>query len=159
MLLELYRFTKEPKWLDGAELQMKTLLRFQGKQPDYRLHDIAIRHWDGYWFGKDRMWGDTFPHYWSTLDAVALHHYSYARADEASKKSADGIILGNLALFSPDGSASCAWIYPLSVNGRTGHYKDPYANDQDWALNHLLYLKQDDEYGHKGHEKSYTDRV
>ncbi|CAH0055319.1 unnamed protein product [Clonostachys solani] len=159
MLLELYRFTKEPKWLGGAELQMKTLLRFQGKQPDYRLHDIAIRHWDGYWFGKDRMWGDTFPHYWSTLNAVALHHYSYAKADEASKKRADGIILGNLALFSPDGSASCAWIYPLSVNGRAGHYKDPYANDQDWALNHLLYLKQDDEYGQKGHERTYMDRI
>ncbi|KAK7733777.1 hypothetical protein SLS63_004562 [Diaporthe eres] len=55
MLLELYRWTGDKKWLTAAELQLETLLRFSGKQPDYRVHDIAIRHWDGYWFGKDRI--------------------------------------------------------------------------------------------------------
>jgi hypothetical protein len=24
-------------------------LGFGGRQPDYHLHDVAIRHWDGYW--------------------------------------------------------------------------------------------------------------
>ena len=145
-LLELYRYTKDEKWLNGARTQLDTLLRFEGRQPDYRLHDVAIRHWDGYWFGKDRLWGDTFPHYWSTLDAVALHHYARATGDEASKRHADRIIRANMALFSPNGTAGCAWIYPLTVNGRGAHYRDPYANDQDWALNHLLYLEEDDAY-------------
>lgn len=35
MLLELYRWTGDKKWLTAAELQLETLLRFSGKQPDY----------------------------------------------------------------------------------------------------------------------------
>lgn len=147
MMTELYRFTGDKKWLEAAKLQLETLLRFEGKQPDYHLHNVAIRHWDGYWFGKDRHWGDTFPHYWSTLDAVVLYHYGQATGDKSYKKRADSIIRANLALFSSDGTAGCAWMYPLSVNGRATHYRDPYANDQDWALNHLLYLEEDDSYG------------
>lgn len=143
MLLELYRWTGDHTWLTAAELQLETLLRFSGKQPDYRVHDVAIRHWDGYWFGKDRMWGDTFPHHWSTLNAVALHHYGQAVGDNSYGRIADGIIRSNLALFDEDGRGSCAWIYPTSVNGRPGHYADPYANDQDWVLNHLLQIRED----------------
>lgn len=140
MLLELYRWTGEEEWLAAAELQLETLLRFSGKQPDYRVHDIAIRYWDGYWFGKDRMWGDVFPHHWSTLNAVALHHYGQAVGQDSYGRAAEGIIRSNIALFDQDGRGSCAWIYPTSVNGRPGHYADPYANDQDWALNHLLQI-------------------
>ncbi|KAF6803009.1 six-hairpin glycosidase [Colletotrichum musicola] len=143
ILLELYRFTGDEDWLAGARSQLEVLLRFAGKQPDYRLHDVAIRHWDGHWFGKDRMWGDTFPHYWSTLNSLAFYHYSRATGDAASDKQADGIIRANLAAFTPDGRGSCAWIYPTSVNGIAGHYKDPYANDQDWALAHLLQIEAD----------------
>ncbi|TDZ16452.1 hypothetical protein Cob_v010798 [Colletotrichum orbiculare MAFF 240422] len=143
ILLELYRFTGEAKWLKGARLQVEVLLRFAGKQPDHRVHDVAIRHWDGYWFGKDRVWGDTFPHYWSTLNAIALHHYGKATEDASLEKQADGIIRANLALFTPEGRGSCAWIYPTSVNGRPCHYADPYANDQDWALAHLLQIEED----------------
>ncbi|GKT52523.1 uncharacterized protein ColSpa_12704 [Colletotrichum spaethianum] len=143
ILLELYRATGDNTWLSAAELQVEVLLRFAGKQPDYRVHDVAIRHWDGHWFGKDRTWGDTFPHYWSTLNAIALHHFSKAIRDPFYSKQSDGIIRANLALFTPDGRASCAWIYPRSVNGRLAHYKDPYANDQDWALAHLLQIEDD----------------
>ncbi|KZL79054.1 six-hairpin glycosidase [Colletotrichum incanum] len=143
ILLELYRATGDKTWLSAAGLQVEVLLRFAGKQPDYRVHDVAIRHWDGHWFGKDRTWGDTFPHYWSTLNAIALHHFSKAVRDPAYGKQSDSIIRANLALFTPDGRASCAWIYPRSVNGRLAHYKDPYANDQDWALAHLLQIEDD----------------
>ncbi|CAI4213654.1 unnamed protein product [Parascedosporium putredinis] len=121
ILLEMYRWTGDKQWLEAGERQMETLLRFAGKQPDYRLHDIAIRHWDGYWFGKDRV----------------------AKRDEVALGQAQGIIRSNLALFQPDGRGHCAWIYPLSVNGRAGHYRDPWSNDQDFALNHLLFLEQD----------------
>lgn len=144
MMVELYRATGNQTWLQAGKTQLDTLLRFQGKQPDYRMNSIAIRHWDGYWFGKDRHWGDTFPHYWSTIDSIALYHYAKATGDEAYRKHADEIIRNNLVLFSPDGTAGCAWIYPLTVNGRETHYRDPYANDQDWALNHLLYIQMMD---------------
>lgn len=148
-LLELYRSTGNETWLNAAKLHLETLLRFEGEQPNYRLHNVAIRHWDGYWFGKERLWGDTFPHYWSTLDAIALSHYSRAKKGDdgvALKKRADGILRANLALFEASGKASCAWVYPLTINGRKGHHKDAYANDQDWALNHLLYLEEDDAF-------------
>lgn len=151
ILLELYRWTNESRWLGAAEIQLRVLLGFNGQQPDHRLHDVAIRHWDGYWFGKDRMWGDTFPHYWSAITAVALHHYGVIlsrkgdKEGETYRRRADGIIRANLALFTPEGAGSCAWIYPLSVDGRRGHYPDPYANDQDWALAFLLEIEDDDE--------------
>lgn len=146
ILLEIHRWTHDYKWLEAAEVQLQTLMRFAGKQPDYRMHNVAIRHWDGYWFGKDRMWGDTFPHYWSTISALALHHYGKIKDVKSYEHQAEGIIRANLALFTPQGEASCAWIYPLSVNGREGHYPDPYANDQDWALAHLLQIQADNAY-------------
>ncbi|KAK1569798.1 six-hairpin glycosidase [Colletotrichum navitas] len=143
ILLELYRATGDKTWLAAAGLQMEVLLRFAGKQPDYRVHDVAIRHWDGHWFGKDRTWGDTFPHYWSTLNAIALHHFSISTGDLSYGKQSESVLRANLSLFTPEGRASCAWIYPRSVNGRLAHYKDPYANDQDWALAHLLQIEDD----------------
>ncbi|KAK7434892.1 six-hairpin glycosidase [Colletotrichum acutatum] len=48
MLLELWRYTGDDKWLEAGKLHLDTVLLFAGKQPDYRLHDVAIRHWDGY---------------------------------------------------------------------------------------------------------------
>ena len=45
---------------------------------------------------------------------------------------------GNLSAFKPDGSASCAYLYPDAVNGNPGRCWDPLANDQDWALVFLL---------------------
>lgn len=139
--LELYLHTKNETWLDVAKPHFNLLTQFGGRQPDYHLHDVAIRHWDGYWFGKDRMWGDVFPHYWSTLTGIAMHHWGNATNDISYVRRAEGIMRANLALFAADGSASCAWLYPLTVDGRTGHYKDAYANDQDWALAHYLQIQ------------------
>ena len=34
--------------------RIKVLELFNGMQPDYHLYEAAIRHWDGYWFGKKR---------------------------------------------------------------------------------------------------------
>ncbi|KAL4868400.1 hypothetical protein BDV12DRAFT_197276 [Aspergillus spectabilis] len=47
-------------WLDAAHGHFDRLKAFSGRQSDCNLHDIATRHWDGYWFGKDRMWGMHF---------------------------------------------------------------------------------------------------
>ena len=55
-LLQLYMETGIQKYLDGAKQQMPALEAFNGNQPSYHLNEIAIRHWDGYWFGKREMW-------------------------------------------------------------------------------------------------------
>ncbi|KJK63803.1 hypothetical protein P875_00064698 [Aspergillus parasiticus SU-1] len=142
ILLELYRFTGAKCWLEAAHGHFDRLEAFGGRQPDYHLHDIAIRHWDGYWFGKDRMWGDTFPHYWSTLTGIAMHHYANSTGDKTYQTRAEGILRANLALFTEEGRGHCAFIYPTTVDGRKGHYLDPYANDQDWALAHILQVRE-----------------
>jgi hypothetical protein len=48
------------------------------------------------------------------------------------------IIESVFSLFFEDGSASCAYIYPDSVNGRAGKFYDAFANDQDWSLYYYL---------------------
>ncbi len=48
----------------------EVLRRFQGNQPHHRMNEIPIRHWDGFWFGKRHLYGDTL-HYWSALSAYA----------------------------------------------------------------------------------------
>jgi hypothetical protein len=141
-LLELYRATGNPRWLAAARPHLALLELFNGRQPDHHLHDIAIRHWDGYWFGKRQLWGDTFPHYWSTLTAVAFHHLARATGDRGYAARAEQIIRNNLSLFTPEGRASAAFVYPVSVDGIKAHVADPYANDQDWALVHALQIAE-----------------
>ena len=138
VLTQLYLETGMQKYLDEAKKQMPVLEAFGGRQPSFHLNEVGIRHWDGYWFGKYETWGDTFPHYWSTLTAAAYHYYSLCTGDKFYQKRAENIVRNNLCLFFEDGKASCAYMYPNKVNGvRTGFY-DPFANDQDWALVYYL---------------------
>jgi hypothetical protein len=141
-LLELHRATGDARWLAAAKPHLALLELFSGRQPDHHLHDIAIRHWDGYWFGKRLLWGDTLPHYWSTLTAVAFHHYARSGGGGVYADRAEGIIRNNLSLFTPEGRGSAAHLYPLSVNGQKANVYDPYANDQDWALVHALQIRE-----------------
>jgi hypothetical protein len=139
LMLEVYGATHEEAFLRGAEDQLLRLELFGGKQPDYHLHDIAIRHWDDYWFGKRRLYGDTLPHYWSTVTATVFDLYAdFAQKPEYHDRAQE-IFAANLAAFETDGRASCAYVYPLRVNGEPGRFFDPWANDQDWAL--VAYLK------------------
>ncbi len=133
-LLRVYQLTKDPKYLEGAKEQLPLLESFGGFQPSYHLNDISIRHWDGYWFGKSEFWGDTFPHYWSTLTAVAYDLFAECTGDQSYRKRAENIVRNNLCLFTEDGRGSCAYIYPYKVDGKPAQFYDPYANDQDWAL-------------------------
>lgn len=133
-LCEMYLLTKEQKYLEGAKLQLRSLEAFSGKQPDVHLNEIAIRHWDGYWFGKTPTWGDVMPHYWSTLSAVAYHFYYLCSGDQTYEKRAKIILNNNLLNFEEDGTAHCAYLYPTSINGKPGKFYDQFANDQDWAL-------------------------
>jgi hypothetical protein len=136
--LECYLLTGEARYLDFAKRIMPALEAFGGLQPDHRLHDIGIRHWDGYWFGKRETWGDVFPHHWSATTGWAFYLYWQATGDETYRKRGRAILMSNLSSFRPDGTATCAYIYPDSVNGDSGRFADPLANDQDWALVFLL---------------------
>lgn len=142
-LLEFYHATRERKYLEGAREQMPLVEAFNGRQPDHHFHEIAIRHWDDYWFGKLRLYGDTFPHYWSCVTGLAYAYHAKTpdvENDAAWMRRAEAAIHGNLSLFTPDGRGSAAHVYPHSANGVRAARNDPWANDQDWALVHLLLL-------------------
>lgn len=88
------------------------------------------------------MWGDTFPHYWSSLNALAWQMMAKATKDKSWALRADTVLRGNLSLFTEDGRGSAAYIYPQTVNGRPGKFADPYANDQDWTFVHALQMEE-----------------
>lgn len=133
-LIQAYDITKDKRFLEEAEKQMEVLELFNGQQPDYHQYEVAIRHWDGKWFGKYQNYGDTYPHYWSSLTGIDFVQYSNITGNKIYKEKAKASFRGCLSLFGSDGSASCAMVYPEMVNGKKGHYYDPWANDQDWAL-------------------------
>lgn len=138
-LLEMYQITNDVRYLKEGEKQLRALEAFGGNQPDYHLNNIALRHWDGYWFGKYKYWGDVMPHYWSTITSEAYTRYATITGQKDYLKRAETIVKNNLCNFFEDGSASCAYLFPAKVNERKAAFFDPFANDQDWAL--VYYLK------------------
>ncbi len=133
-LIQAYDITRDEDFLEEAERQMEVLELFNGEQPDYHQYEVAIRHWDGRWFGKYKNYGDTYPHYWSALTGIDFVQYSHITGNKKYEEKAKASFRGCLNLFGDDGSASCAMVYPEMINGKKGHYYDPWANDQDWAL-------------------------
>lgn len=142
-MCELYQITGEETYLAEAARQLQVLELFQGDQPDYHLNQVAIRHWDGYWFGKRKLLGDTFPHYWSSLSGWAYRAAGQIPQLEEYGRRAEATLRGVLSLFGEDGSASCAMVYPMSVNGQPAHFYDPWANDQDWGLYYAVKYQED----------------
>lgn len=141
LLLEAaYRTRPNAATADALHERMRWLLAFAGHQPHVRLRHIPIRHWDGYWFGRNRQYGDTFPHYWSVMSAMAMLNYPAELGGFVDLRGmAREILEANLVHFRDDGAATCAFVYPSCVNGAPAHHEDPLANDQDWAL--VYYLK------------------
>lgn len=138
---EVHQATGGQKYLEAAREQMVLLDAFCGRQPDHRLHGVAVRHWDAYWFGKTGVYGDTMPHYWSVLNAVAYAQYGRCTGEAVWMERAEAVFRANLSLFQPDGSASCAHLAALSTNGQPAARNDPWANDQDWALVEYLAVR------------------
>ncbi|MFT3888725.1 MAG: hypothetical protein QM713_11265 [Arachnia sp.] len=134
VLLQAHLLSGDPDLLTAARAQLPALEQFQGMQPDYRLHEVAIRHWDGFWFGKRRLYGDTFPHYWSGLSGNAFALFAAATGDETYAARAEASLRAVLSLIHDDGRATCAHVFPRTVNGEPAASDDPFANDQDWAL-------------------------
>ncbi len=144
ILLQAYRIFGNEKYLKSVEKQIEILSLFNGRQPDYHLFENAIRHWDGYWFGKRRMLGDTFPHYWSVLTGHVYKTYAKIVKDHEMDEKGEASIRGCLNLFDEKGFGSCAMVYPKTINGKQAEYYDPWANDQDWALYYILDLCHND---------------
>ena len=141
-LAQMYIMTGDKKYLDEVEKQLPVLSAFNGIQPSHHLNDIAIRHWDGYWFGKKEMFGDTFPHYWSTVTGAVYHYYARITGKTEYQERAKNIVLNNLSLFDENGRGYCAYLYPDKVDGVAGKFNDPYANDQDWALAYYFLINE-----------------
>jgi hypothetical protein len=146
LLISAHRVAPDAVLAEELTRRLPWLTAFAADQPDVRLRHIPIRHWDGYWFGALRLWGDVFPHYWSVLSAAVYLSWP-AGVGEPSMVSdlrarGQAILRANLVNFFPDGSATCAFVYPSAVDGRPAHVADPLANDQDWALVYALRLGQ-----------------
>ncbi len=137
-LCDVYLVTGDRKYLDGAKKLLPLVEAFNGSQPHYRLNDMAIRHWDGFWFGKRQEYGDVFPHHWTAITAAAFSAYAKATGEKAYQRRAEEIVRNNLCLFFEDGRATCAHLFPRLINGYPAAYDDVYANDQDWALVHYF---------------------
>ena len=133
-----HRRWPDPRLLAAAEQALGWLLAFAGPQRHVRLRHVAIRHWDGYWFGLRRQWGDTFPHYWSALTAVALLELPDELRSERGDRMAEAILRANLATYDGHARGCCAFLYPSCVDGIPAHGPDPLDNDQDWALVYAL---------------------
>ena len=142
---------REPAVLAAISNHVAVLTRFDGNAPDHRLAGIPIRHWDDYWFGKDRLFGDSMPHYWSCLSAYDYDFFARLSGDHAYCRRAERIFRNLLCLYFPDGKASCAYVYPFSVTmvdekgtvlepARRGEHFDPWSNDQDYGLYFALRL-------------------
>lgn len=138
-LLDMHELTGEPAYLDAARRMAPATDAMLPRQPSANLHDMALHHWDGYWFGKRRMWGDTCPQDWNGAMADFFRRWADVTGDGSFRRRADEIVRQLLMLFDPDGRAYCVFIYPDRVDGKPGKFRDPLANDQDWAL--VFYLR------------------
>ena len=133
-ILDGYRITGDRKYLEHLPPHLSTLERFDGFQPHYTLHGMAIRFWDDYWFGKSAVFGDTLPHQCSALSLSLYYKYGCLSGNQSYINKAVSGMRNALCLFSTDGTASCASVYPFRVNGTHGTFLDRFANDQDSIL-------------------------
>ncbi len=141
-LLELYLQTQDKQYLQAAENMLPVAENLCGGQPDYRLNEAPIRHWDCYWFGKRQLYGDTFPHYWSCINGAAYYYYAKATGKEEYMVKAKDNVRNSLCNVFEDGTGSCAFVYPKRINGENAHFADAFANDQDWALAFYLLVNE-----------------
>jgi len=136
--VDLYKITADRRYLDFARRFAPLMDGMLPHQPSACLNDMALHHWDGYWFGKRRMWGDTCPQDWNGGVADYFRGLAEVTGDRRYARRADGLVLQLLSLFDPDGRAYCVYLYPDRVNGLLCKFRDPLANDQDWALVFLM---------------------
>lgn len=138
LICEMAAITKKSEYMTEAKRHIHALERFNGHQPSFHLNEIPIRYWDDYWFGKARMYADTFPHYWSCLTADSFSLYSAISGDRKYEFAAEKCYRNCLCLFNEKGEGSCAYVYPYRVGNHYGQFYDEWANDQDFALYYYM---------------------
>lgn len=134
LMIYAHRLTGQREYFKAIEERLPWLLAFSGPQQHVRLKGVPIRHWDGYWFGIRRQWGDVFPHHWSSLTAAVLARLPEQLRNSETDALAQAILRSNLTSYFDDGSATCAFVFPSTVDGESAHVPDPLANDQEWPL-------------------------
>lgn len=134
LIAQMCMLTSDKSLIAECEKQVKLLERFNSEAPSYHLNQLAIRHWDAFWFGKRRRFGDTFPHIASIHSSDAFLQYAQISGDEHYRAIAIRGMRNNLCCFRADGRAYSSYVYPFRINGEPGEYYDPYANEQDAAL-------------------------
>lgn len=138
MIAQLYLLTGDKSLITECAKHIDVLERFNGCQPSHYLNDLAIRHWDGYWFGKRMIYGDTFPHSASVHTSDAFLHYYWISGDTEYRDRAIRGARNCLSLFGADGSANTSYVYPLFCNGVRCEYYDEFANEQDGYLYFMI---------------------
>ena len=149
-LSQAYIITGEEKYREQAAMYVPMSNARFGTQPDFHMNCISLRYWDRYWFGKVRTYGDTFPHYWTSLVAWAYAWYDRACESDKMNDVIQNCLRGNLCIYREDGFAANTYLYPYKVvqyssdpayeNRRMqpsavyGKNYDAWANDQDWSL-------------------------
>lgn len=75
---------------------------------------VPIRHWDGYWFGGKRLYGDTL-HYHAGLSANGSVFAYRVFGDDRWLERARRSFRNCLGLFRADGFGTAAWHLPVTV--------------------------------------------
>lgn len=148
ILAQALLLTGDVRYRTELELELARAEAFCARTPDARTDLQPVRHWDGFWFGGERLYGDTFPQWLGGLNGEMYYYAGKALGRDYGKLVACNL-RGLLSAFGPDGFASCAY-YPFLkatfVQGegpnrpfvepsvRRGLRWDPWANDQDWSL-------------------------
>ncbi len=130
--------TSDRTLAEDCKLQIRMLERFNGDQPSFYLNQQAIRHWDAYWGGKRRVYGDTLPHSSSIHTSNAFLQYARLSGNEEYKRRAYRGMRNILCYFKEDGRASTSYVYPFTCNGIRGEFYEPFANDQDGVLYFMI---------------------
>ena len=81
LIAQMYQITHDKALIEECRKQLMILEKFNGRQPTHYMNDLAVRHWDGYWFGKRMLYGDTFPHSASIHSSDAFLHYYMITGD------------------------------------------------------------------------------
>ena len=143
-----YQLKREEIFASYAKMYKTYSEAYYSYQPDYHMHMISARYWDDFWFGKYRLYGDLYPHYWSSQTGIMFAEYERAFGIDC-RAEYEAIFKNNLCVYAPDGSAFNNYLYPYKIliedndqanylrpKGGTYYGKkyEAFANDQDWGL-------------------------
>ena len=143
-----YQLKKDELYLLYANMYKNHSEVYYSYQPDFHMNMISTRFWDDFWFGKYRLYGDTYPHYWSSQTGIMFAEYERAFGVDC-KAEYENIFKNNLCVYTSDGSAFNNYLYPYKITiidnaqadylrPKTGTYYgkkyEVFANDQDWSL-------------------------